>query len=208
VSRCRAEFDTLHTPAARAGTRVGVAGRVRRAAALAALAAPALGVLLSLPGCAANPSEGYAFASSYRTDIASVSVPIFGNDTYSRGIEVQLTEAVIAEIRRATPWKIIQGSAAQTTLSGTIVSSEMAKLSTARDTGLVEELAVVLSVNFTWKDNRTGKTLVTRTSFRAAEPFVPARGTSGPINERLDVGQAGSVQEMARRIVAELRASW
>jgi len=171
--------------------------------------APALvAACLSAAGCSSDPTKGYAFSSSYRTDIQSINVPIFQNTTFSRGIENDLTEAIIVELRKSTPWSVTNADGAQTTLRGSIVSAELKKLSTSRDTGLVEELAVSLTVDFEWKDNRTGQVLVARRGFTSAEPFVPARGTSGAINERIETGQFAAVQELSREIVGSLRASW
>lgn len=159
-------------------------------------------------GCASDPRSGYAFESSFASGVSSVRLPVFENDTFARGIEVELAEALAHEVRTRTPWRIVQNETAQSTLTGRIVSAELARISTGRDTGLVEEQAYTLTVDFTFTDNRTGKALVERRSFRAASTFVPTRGTTGSINERIEVGQAGTVQELARRIVDQLRSGW
>jgi hypothetical protein len=159
---------------------------------------------LLIGGCSSDPRQGYSFSSTFRTDVDSISVPIFQNTTFTRGLEVELTEAVVAELRKSTDWRIVQEETAQTTLRGTITSSELRKLSTARNTGLVEELGVIVTIDFEWKDNRTGRILTARRGFTASQPFAPARG----IGERIETGQHATVQEMARDIVAELRAGW
>lgn len=176
---------------------------VARLAACALLAAA-----LFPAACATNPHDGYSFDSSFRSGVSSVNVPVFRNDTFARGVEVELAEAIAHEIRTRTPWRVVQNSTASTALAGTITSADLSRISTARDTGLVEELAYSLTIDFSWTDSRTGKSLLARRNFRAAEPFVPAKGTDGPINERLEVGQAGAVQELARRIVDEMRSGW
>lgn len=154
--------------------------------------------------CATDPRQGYSFSSTFRTDVDSISIPVFQNTTFARGLEVELTEAIVAELRKSTDWTIVQEETAQTTLRGTITSSELRKLSTARNTGLVEELGVILTVDFEWKDNRTGRVLTARRGFSASEPFAPARG----IGDRIQTGQHATVQEMAHDIVAELRSGW
>ncbi len=158
----------------------------------------------SLAGCAADPRQGYSFESSYAQNVQSISVPVFRNSTFSRGIDVELTEAVIAELRKSTPYAIVQSDSPQTTLRGTITNSELRKLSTGRTTGLVEELAVVMTVDFEWKDNRNGKVMVARRGFTASGAFAPAQG----VNERLETGQHGAIQELARAIVNEMRSGW
>lgn len=161
-----------------------------------------------LPACTADPAKGYSFSSTYSGAVQSIDIPVFGNNSFARGLETELTSALISEVRKSTPWRVEQSAAAQSTLAGTITASTLRKLSTARSSGFVEQLAVEITVDFEWKDNRTGKVLVGRRSFSAAEAFVPARGVSGPVNERLEVGQHATIAELARAIVAELRSSW
>lgn len=155
-------------------------------------------------GCATDPSEGYAFGTTYRKDIQTIAVPVFANQTFSRGVELRLTEAIATEIRRTTDWRITDAAGAQTTLTGSVVESRLTKLSTARETGLVEDVGVTLVINFEWRDARTGKVLAARRNFAASESFVPARGAG----ERLEIGQYGAIDRLAKDVVAELRGSW
>lgn len=159
---------------------------------------------LALTGCASDPRSGYSTQSTFSRQFETISVPVFRNSTFSRGVETELTEALVAEIRQTTPYTVVQSGSPQTTLRGTITSAELRKLSTSRTTGMVEELAVVLTVDFEWKDNRSGKVLVARRNFVAAENFAPSTG----LGERIETGQHATVQELARGIVAELRSGW
>lgn len=193
----------LHAPAV-LGRRVAM--HWPRSVGLLAAALASLSALLA--GCTADPAKGYSFASTYSGAVQSINIPVFGNSSFARGLETELTAALVSEVRKGTPWRVEQSAAAQSTLSGTITSSELRKLSTSRDSGFVEQLAVEITVDFEWKDNRTGKVLVGRRSFSAAEAFVPARGVNGPVNERLEVGQHATIAELARAIVAELRSTW
>lgn len=160
--------------------------------------------LLLAPGCASDPSEGYAFASAHDKSIGSIYVPVFDNATFSHGIETQLTDSIIKELKQATPWKVTSESGAQTTLSGRIVGVELRPLSLARTSGLVQEQAVIVTIEFDWKDNRTGRVLSSRRNFTASEAFIPSRG----VGERLEAGQDATIQRLARDVVAELRSSW
>jgi len=162
------------------------------------------GLALLAGGCASDPKEGYSFDSTYREDIATISVPIFENATFEHGLEAELTDAIIKEVHRTTPWRVAPRELADSTLSGTITDAELRKLSTQDKSGLVQELAVELTVRFEWKENRTGKVLVARRNFKTAEPFVPGRGAQ----ERLEIGQRSAVDQMARDLVAELRNAW
>ena len=133
----------------------------------------------------------------------SVAVPVWDNQTYYPGLEAQLTEAIIKEIQRSTPWVVVSGGAT-TTLSGTIMAAELRKLGTDNTTGLVQELSFDLAVDFEWRSNRSRKALITRRDFRAQSGFIPTRGLAEPI----EVGQLGAIEALARDIVAELRSDW
>ncbi len=175
------------------------ARRVRWVAPLVAWAAGA-----GFVGCSADPTRGYSFASAHDVQVRTVTVPIFANESYSSGLEVRLTEAIITEIRRATPWRVVESANAATTLSGSIDGVEMTRLTNRRETGLIQEQALQVTVSFDWVDNRTGETRVSRRGFTAISSFVPHYGVGEPIEQ----AESGAVRELARDIVAELRADW
>lgn len=171
------------------------------------LAAPALVVTtftLFALGCASDPSQGYSFSSSHDSGISTVYVPTFKNSTFSHGLEVELTDAIIKEIKATTPWRVVSQGDAEAALTGSIVNSELRPLSYARTSGLVQEMAVTLTIEFDFKDTRSGKVLASRRNFSSSEAFVPARG----VQERLEVGEHATIQELARSVVAELRSGW
>lgn len=172
--------------------------RGRRVALLACL------LPLLATSCASDPTQGYSFAASYRDDIQSIAVPVFENTTFSHGLEFALTEAVIKEIHRVTPWRVIDEASAQTTLRGTITGSTLRQLNRQRQSGLGREMVVQLTVGFEWKQNATGEVLVARRQYRSTDTFVPTQ----PAGERLETGQQASVERLARDIVGELRSSW
>lgn len=174
-------------------------GAARRAVTLAGIAAAGL-----LGACAADPREDYSFRPTYRTDVQSIAVPVFGNESFEFGLEARLTAAVLQELRRTTPWRVVGQDAAQTVLTGTITRVDLQRLSLTQATGLSEELAVRVTVNFGWVDRRTGEVLEQRRDFTGVGTFIPARGVS----ERVESGQNEAIAALARDIVAELRGDW
>ena len=155
-------------------------------------------------GCASDPTVGYAFDADYDRSVRTVSVSVFENRTFIHGIEDDLTESIIREIHRSTPWKVELGEGADTALTGAVTAVRNRKVSTQQQSGLVQEMAVEMTVSFEWKDRTTGEILVSRRRFSSLETFVP----TPEVGERLEMGQRAVVQEMAERIVRELRASW
>ena len=161
--------------------------------------AAVLGVVMgATAGCA------YRMTSAYRDDIKTIAVPIFANSTFEHGMEVSLTDAVIKEIHRTTPWRVAPERSAQTTLRGSITGTRLRRLSRQRESGLGQQMAVVVTASFEWKENESGEVLLSRAGFRAADTFVPTR----PAGERLGLGQQAAVERLAKAIVAELRSSW
>ena len=157
-------------------------------------------VLALLSGCAG----GYRFGAAYSDDMRTIAAPMFDNVTFSHGMEAMLTEALLKELNRSTPWEVAPEATADTTLSGVITEVRLHKLNTSPTSGLVTELAVDLSVDFEWRDNRTGQTLLARRNFRGIGRFAPGRGVGEPI----EVGEQAAVDRVARAIVAELRSDW
>jgi hypothetical protein len=164
---------------------------------------PCIGWAL-LGGCSTDPARGYAWTSTFASDVATVSIPIFKNETFATGIESQLTEALVKEIQRTTPWVVTNGRSADTTLLGTITGIELDRLTATPGTGLVLEQIATIEIDFEWVDNRTGEPRVSRERMRASTIFVPTRTTG----ERLETGQRDAIAELSRAIVGELRSNW
>ncbi|MBL4808657.1 MAG: hypothetical protein JKY43_01190 [Phycisphaerales bacterium] len=161
-------------------------------------------ILISLLPLQACTSTGYTTGSNFDHSISSIAVPIFQNDTLQRGLEVQLAESLNKEIRARTPWALSKSDHAETSLIGIITSHTIRQLSQAPGTGLVQEQTVRITINFEWRDNRTGNILVARNNFAATSTFVPQRG----IGQRIEQGQREAIEELAKDVISQLRQSW
>ena len=163
-----------------------------------------LALSMALAACSSDPTKGYSFESAHDTTIRTVAVPIFSNDTFHHGVELTLTEDIIKQIQRQTPWRVTSSENADAVLTGSIKGVNLRSLSTRTGSGFVQEMAVQITVDFEFVDNRTGKMLTTRTGYSALGSFVPAQ----PTGERIDVGYAGAAQTLARDLVGDLQEVW
>lgn len=160
--------------------------------------------LTMLTSCASSPNQGYAFDSTFDESINTIAIPIFRNETTSRGIEVQLTEAVMKQVAQRTPWRLTPTDRADTTLVGVVTSTSLRALSDDPQTGLVQEQAVQITIRFEWRDNRSGEVLVARDNYSASAVFHPSRA----VGDRLEQGQRTAIDELASDIVSDMRSSW
>lgn len=163
-----------------------------------------VGAIALVSGCASDPTQGYSSKSTFREGISSVAVPIFTNDAYTRDVEFELTDALIKEIEARTPYKVTSPARADTVLIGHIRSIELDQLSKSRTTKLAEEVIVSVTIDFEWKDLRSGQTLVSRKQYSGFGLFVPSR----PTGESIELGQFAAVEQLARDIVGEMRSNW
>jgi hypothetical protein len=174
---------------------------VRRWAFVIALGAGALG---AAPGCTGGRLAGYSFDTTYPTDISTGAVEVFRNDTYEVGVEAELTEAIVKELQRVTPWAVTSHARAQARLTGEIRRVDLQPVSVQRGTGLTQELAYRITVDFSFEDARSGEARVVRRGFIGQETFVPVRGTG----DRIGLGRASAINRLANEIVAELRGDF
>lgn len=161
-------------------------------------------VAASVAGCSSDPHEGYSFSSSFRSDVKTVAVPVWTNNTFYHGMETKLAQALVTQINKSTPYKVTSNGNAGTVLEGTITSVNLRQLSTSPTTGLGQEMSLEVVCDFTWRDAGSNKVLTARKNFMAARSFVPANG----VRERIDVGEDAAVQQLAQDIIGEMRSGW
>ncbi len=155
----------------------------------------------STPGDASK-NNWYQWRSLYREDVKTVSVPIFKNKDYRRGVEFALSKAIVNEIEMRTPYKVVPTERADTILEGEIVEIKVHTLSEDTSAAIPQEQIYDIKVNFTWKDQRTGVILVDRRNFEQTTTFYPTLG------EGEFVGSQTGVEKLALGIVQELQADW
>jgi hypothetical protein len=163
-----------------------------------------LGGLLTA-GCGYGSSakeDQYRWASVYRQDVQTIAVPIFHNTTFTRGIEMDLTKAVIQQIETATPYKVLPRERADAVIEGEIVNAGLSTLSSDTNSAIPQEQILSLSVNFVFKDLRTGQVFADRRNFEQTATHYPTLG------EGQFVSRQQAVERLAVAIVQELQADW
>ena len=178
------------------------AAAVRVAAAATARGRLLLALALGLSACGSGGSyqRGALYSTSYRT----IAVAVFKNDTFQPKVGPELCDALVKSVESQTPWKVTGEATADTVLRGTITRVELQPLSKSRATGLVEEMAYKVTVNYEWIDMKSGKAIVERNGFQESAVFVASR----PNNEVEDLGRFQAVQNLANDIVASMQADW
>ena len=144
---------------------------------------------------------GYSHKALYPQDVSTVNVKIFGNRTFYQGVEFDLTEAIIKEVELRTPYKAVSGGGGDRVLEGEVVSISQSSGSRSGEGGLIEELEVRVTVDFTWRDAHSGQILRERRGVSDVGHYKPAT----PVGEPFEVAQHEAVGRMASRIVATMR---
>jgi hypothetical protein len=167
-------------------------------------------LLLVIPGCgyshpgdSSRPTSGaYQWHSLYREDIQTVAVPIFTNREYTRGVEFGLTKAVINEIEAHSPYKVVAKEKADTILEGEITGVRVSTLSREVEQAVPQEQMFIMTVNFRWRDLRSGEILLERHDFEQTATYYPTLG------EGQFEGSQDAIEKLGFAIAREMRADW
>ena len=163
-------------------------------------------VLAAVGGCA-----GYQIGnqSLYPAHIHTVYVPVFESISLRRNLGERLTEAVVKQIEKVTPLKVVgDAQSADSILKGRIVSDNKRTLSPA-PLGYSRLIDMNLGVQVSWID-RTGNVL-------RDGPPVPvdcAVDVTGSANLVPEVGQSTAtaqqkaIERVAEQIVSLMEAPW
>ena len=163
-------------------------------------------LVLSFSGCAA-----YQFGSEslFRQGIRTVHVPIVRNETFRHDLGVRLTEAIVKEVERRSPYKVVSDPNADSILSCTI-SNQTKSVLTETENDDPRALDTAISVLATWTDRR-GQLLMQnsitpvgdgRITFGQDATFVPEAGQS------IDTANQDAIENLAERIVSQMEMRW
>ena len=144
---------------------------------------------------------GYTTKSLISRKINSIYIPIFENDTFRRGLEFDLTNALKDEIMSNTKLRILQKDSADTILTGRIMDVKEGMLSSNVEDNIVES-RVTISVYIKLVDRRTGRTLVVEKDLKQSAEFIVKRG------ENIKTASQESLVLLAKEIIFHLEEKW
>lgn len=144
---------------------------------------------------------GYTSKSLMRQNVNTIYVSIFDNNTFRRGLEFDLTNALKNEILFKTRLKVVDKDHADSILSGTITDVKEAVL-IEDPKGNIVEGSVIVFVNFSWVDLRTGRTIVNKQNVTQRAEFRPRR------RESVVTASNWAFVDLAERIVNLMEEEW
>ena len=156
---------------------------------------------LFFSGCA--EMAGYSNESIFPQDIDTVYLEMFDNQSFRRGTEYELSDALSKRIEVDTPYKIVSSrDRADTVISGQIVSIGETALSTERETGLILEKEVQLTALVNWKNLKTGDLLIDNISLSATASYSEY--------QQQDIKYASNLaaNNLARKTVELMEIKW
>ena len=123
-------------------------------------------------------------ASTLPTDVHTIAIPAFVNQTETYKIEQVLTAAVIREMTTRTRYHVLNeaGGAADATLLGTVLSTYTAPLTYDSRTGRAASVLVTVNMNVKLTD-RHGKVLYQNPAYVFREQYEVSREPSSFFEE-------------------------
>ncbi|MDG6005070.1 hypothetical protein BIY37_06650 [Candidatus Brocadia sapporoensis] len=146
-------------------------------------------------------SCGYSSKSLIRSNVRSIYIPIFDNNTFRRGYEFDLTKAVRDQILMRTRLHLVDKDEADSILFGKIASFDENVLIVNSHDNIVESRTSV-RIEIRWVDKRTGRVIVERKNIAKPAEFITLR------NETLTSSKNEALVNVARSIVDTMEEDW
>lgn len=165
---------------------------------------PVVGVFLfnvlifGLFGC-----NGYTNESLYPQGVSTVCIEMFDNESFQRGVEYELTDALAKRIEAQTPYKIVSDkNRADSVINGKITLVATSVLTAERQTGRAMEKEVGITAVVNWKNLKTGQLLLDNRPVSASASFSEWQ------NQGVEYASTLAANELAQRIVEEMEIEW
>ena len=168
------------------------------------IAAACLGFCGCTPkGVHRTETTGYSNKALFPQEVGSVCLEMFDNQSFWRGVEYELSDALAKRIETETPYKIISSKdRADSVISGQIVQISQSVLSIERESGRPLEKEVELWAVVNWKNLKTGQLLIDSQSVSASASYSEY--------QMQDFGYASALaaNKLAQRVVELMETKW
>lgn len=157
--------------------------------------------LLFFAGC--STFSGYSNDPVYPDNVQTVSLKMFDNQTFWRGTEYDLSDALAKRIEADTPYKIVTSQDyADTVISGQITAIREYALTIERQTGHVLEKEVEIRAVINWKNLKTGELLIDNQT-------ISSYGTYSEFQKQdFKYGSSLAANNLAQNIVEAMEKKW
>jgi hypothetical protein len=155
-----------------------------------------VGVSLWTGGC------GYSTERPFRDDIQTVHVEMFQSKEFRRGLEFQFTEALVKRIEMDTPYRIAGRETADSVLSGEIQEVQQRVYGNDFETDRPRETGATITLNWRWKDLRSGEMLRERVGETFTSTYIE------PVGESFETGMLRGLDGLAETIVERMEKDW
>jgi len=160
-------------------------------------------VALGLSLCGCTQTSGYSGKSLFPQDVSTIYLEMFDNQSFRRGIEYELSDALAKRIEAQTPYKIVTSrDRADTIMSGRITQAGESVLTTERQTGRALEKEVELQALVNWKNLKTGQLLIDNQTISASATYSEWQ------NQGFLYGSNLAANNLAGRIVELMEEKW
>ena len=156
-------------------------------------------LVLGASGC------GYTLRAPYDRTIRTVYVPVFRSFSFREDLNLKLTEEVIKEVERRTPYRVVSSrEEADTILSGTVMYANK-YVSVVNPNNLPRQIMNELTAEVTWEDVRGGVDL---------EKAPPTVRLSETVPSFVELGETATlaydqaIKRMAVDIVNMMEEPW
>jgi hypothetical protein len=138
---------------------------------------------------------------------ATIEVPIFVNHTVETGIEAQVTDRMIEELRRTPGWHVVGAGLGRYALEGVIAgfSTEPTVVSSAQH--LAREMRADLHLEVTLRDRQEGRNLWAPVKLDSFADYQVGENVLENERNKLDAIER-IAEELAQRVRVRLQDTW
>lgn len=162
-----------------------------------------ISVLCFISGCGQGGFSGYSNSWLHPQEISTVYVEMFDSQSFRRGHEYVLTDAICKRIETDTPYKIVSDrNIADSVLSGKLLSIGLGNISMERNTGRIFENRTYARVLVRWQNLKTNEIMIDNESvYATAESSVF-------VGQGFDYSSKVAVNRAAEKIVELMQIKW